>query len=186
MTRESRDDERKMRTFSLLLAFTVASVCLGAGPNPASTSQSKEPSYSGKALAQWTVAAQAEDVGSRRQAAAALGELGTAAIPALVKLLKDQNAGVRVNAASALGDMSPEATTAIAALKEVLDDKDVSARYSAAYALGKIGLEALPVLTELLKDGDPIVRNVAAGYLERFYPSNMHVRCGSHETAKIR
>ena len=37
-----------MRAFSLLLVFTLVSVCLGDEPKPASTPQAKEPTYYGR------------------------------------------------------------------------------------------------------------------------------------------
>ena len=80
-----------------------------------------------------------EDV--RKAAAEALGKIGPdakAIIPALIKLLRDDDWGIRWTAARALGNIGPNAKTAIPALTEFLEDKDGFIRTAAAEALEKI------------------------------------------------
>jgi HEAT repeat protein len=94
-----------------------------------------------------------------RFAASQLGELkekASAAIPQLVVALKHPDAGVRINAAAALGPVgalnSPES---IAALIDTLkNDPEREARRSAAGSLGEIGPKAkaaIPALRSALK-----------------------------------
>ena len=106
--------------------------------------------------------------------------------------LKDKDTKVRMNAASALGEIGDKSAipllkealkdksesvkiyaamalyrigdkSAIPLLKESLKDKDMKARMYAAMALGKIGdKSAIPLLKEALKDKDTVVRMYAA------------------------
>jgi hypothetical protein len=187
-----------MRTFSLLLAFALAGLCPGAEKAPASTSQDKEPTYNGKTLAQWIDnAAEGQYSVSRREAAASLEKFGPAAVPALVKLLKDKDIGVREAAARGLGHIGPEANSAVPALVELLKHKNTwlrrdaidalekigpgavpvfvelfrgPQRFGAANSLAKIGPAAVPALTDLLKDKDGNLRALAAKTLGRIGP----------------
>ncbi|MFN6308681.1 MAG: NACHT domain-containing protein, partial [Microcystis sp.] len=71
----------------------------------------------------------------------------------LLKALKDSDWGVRRNAASVLGNISPE--TAIAELLKALEDSNSDVRRRAALALGKIGSEtAIMGLLKALEDSD--------------------------------
>ncbi|NCR75376.1 MAG: hypothetical protein GPI92_07155 [Microcystis aeruginosa K13-06] len=79
----------------------------------------------------------------------------------LSQALKDSDWGVRWNAASVLGNISPE--TAIAELLKALEDSNSDVRRRAALALGKIGSEtAIMGLLEALEDSDEYVRRDAA------------------------
>ncbi len=60
----------------------------------------------------------------------------------LVEALKDDDAGVRKNAALALGQMGDEAEAAVGALIATLKDADVDVRGAAAVTLGHIGPKA--------------------------------------------
>jgi HEAT repeat protein len=58
---------------------------------------------------------------------------------------------VRDKAATALGELAPNAKGAVAALTEALDAKnDLNARSSAAFALAKFGTDARPAMKPLL------------------------------------
>jgi HEAT repeat protein len=73
------------------------------------------------------------------------------AIPALIKLLKDDNEEVRNFAAVMLGDIGNR--SAVGALIRALGDQDPNVSHSAAEALGKIGdRSALFPLIDLLKE----------------------------------
>jgi HEAT repeat protein len=83
-------------------------------------------------------------------------------VPGLVQALGDEDADVRQGAASALGQIGPEAAQAVPALIEALGDQDEDVRERAASALGQIGAEAVAALIEALGDEDADVRQGAA------------------------
>ena len=81
----------------------------------------------------------------------------------LIKELQDEDSGVRVNAAWALGEIG--AVDAVPALIQALQDPNVQVRANATYALGEIGesaKDAVPALIQALKDQNKIVRRNAA------------------------
>jgi len=87
----------------------------------------------------------------RQAAAEALGRIGLdarAAVPALIRALRDENEHVRYHAIQSLGIMGPYARDAIPALKKALRDKYSEARKAAAEALksvqGADGSQATP------------------------------------------
>jgi HEAT repeat protein len=101
-------------------------------------------------------------------AAAALGELGSkakAAVPVLVRALKDPHVHIRKLAALALGDIGPDAKLAVPALSEALNDKHADVRRRAAVALGEIGGGA-PALRQAMQDADEGVRTAAGAALK--------------------
>jgi HEAT repeat protein len=100
----------------------------------------------------------------------ALGRIGSAAVPALVKALRSDNARVRANAAAALKSMGPAARDAVPGLMEVVK-KDRGTRTDAVAqppalpriqaigALAQIGpaaRDAVPVLIDVLKEKDAL------------------------------
>jgi len=92
-------------------------------------------------LGQQTLQLTAEDAVSRRRAIAALGDLGTGAVPAvpmLARALADENPFVRQEAAETLGKIGPDAAAAVPALAKALEDPDPGVRRSAAAALAAI------------------------------------------------
>src|SRR5262249_5751833 len=94
-----------------------------------------------------------------------LGQIGPAAIPALVKTFKKDDPNARMWAAQALAFMGPDAKDAVSDLVGLLKDKDDRVRISAITALGQIGPDAktaVPDLTEILKDRKEYLRIVAA------------------------
>jgi HEAT repeat protein len=77
------------------------------------------------------------DAGVKRQAAAALGEIGnTRAVPGLIDALKDSDADVRQRAISALGEIGD--VRAVAGIAGALKDPSISIRSHAAMALGEL------------------------------------------------
>jgi hypothetical protein len=153
-----------MRPFSLLLVVALVGVCLGAERKPASTPQSKEPTYESKTLSEWVALAKGKDPAVRIEAAKALGEMGAGAIPALIELLKDKDWQIRIAATGALGKIGPEAKTAIPDITALLRDEEACVRIEAAWALAKMGAEAkneaTRVLTELLRNKMAGVRGI--------------------------
>jgi HEAT repeat protein len=102
---------------------------------------------------------QHEDHNVKREAAEALGKMGTEAIPALVKALQNNQYFVRRISARALGEIG--GAGAVPALIKALQDGDRSVRVISVQALGKIGSdakEAIPALTKALQDGHYRVR----------------------------
>jgi HEAT repeat protein len=154
-----------MKSFSVLLTFTLVGVCSGAEQHPAATSQGKEPTYEAKTLSEWVAVARDKDPALRRDAVWALGKIGSKAIPALTESLKDKDTDVRRLATLALGEMGSEAKAAVPALTKLLKDRDTAVCRAAAEALGEIGppaKAAVPALIESLKDRDTDARRLAA------------------------
>ena len=105
-------------------------------------------------------------------AASALGKLGLkarAAEPQLLAALKHPEAGVRSNAAAALGQIGAKSPDAVAALIDLLkSDPERETRRSAAGSLGEIGPDAkaaIPALRAALKGDGRIGWWVAADAL---------------------
>jgi HEAT repeat protein len=100
-----------------------------------------------------------------------------AAIPALVEGLKSSDASIRRNAAFALGELGSDGEPALQALGQVLTaDPDFEVRRNAAFALGEIGGPAIPVLLTMLNDKDPRVRrNVTAALVRIGQPAVPHL-----------
>jgi HEAT repeat protein len=103
-----------------------------------------------------------------------LCDLGQAAVPVLVRLLKDRDEVKRRTAIQLLGYIGPAARIAVPALTTVLKDSDWQLRSTAAIALGQIGAESKDVvsaLAESLKDMDGDVRVCAIEALGRIGPA---------------
>jgi HEAT repeat protein len=86
-------------------------------------------------------------------------------ITQLIEQLKSPDAKVRVDAASALGEIGAEAKEAAPVLIAALNDNNSSVRSNAATALGQMGAaakEAMPALIAALQDKDFYVRGNAA------------------------
>jgi HEAT repeat protein len=102
-----------------------------------------------------------ENKGVREQAARALAELGEPAAAPLMDLIRDKEWRVRYRAAEALGLMGYSPGTAV--LVRALKDKKDHVRYMAAKSLGLIGGPAsLEPLIERLSDDNEFVRRIAA------------------------
>jgi HEAT repeat protein len=95
------------------------------------------------------------------KAAEALARIGPAAVPALVKTVRDLNSPGRSDAVSALWHMGPGAEGAapalVEAMKHLVGPSGLDERYYAAEALGRIGpgaaKVAVPALIAVAKDG---------------------------------
>src|SRR6478735_1699282 len=86
------------------------------------------------------------------------------AVDALVAALKDSDAGVRRQAAAALGEIGN--ARAVTGLMEALKDADTDVRTHALSALGEIGdRRASAAIAPLLKDSSPAIRSRAASAL---------------------
>jgi HEAT repeat protein len=106
----------------------------------------------------------------RRDAADALVNIGSPAVPALITALHDPDRNLRWYAASVLGDLGTEAAPAVPALTSALHDEDSEVRLYAILALGNLGMaakSAVPALITALKDADPYVRIYAPTVLRK-------------------
>jgi HEAT repeat protein len=107
--------------------------------------------------------------GARATGARLLGDCGVAAlpaVPALLRLLKDPDADVRVAVAEALLKVDPEGqgSPALGVLTESLRHPDLLVRLRAVEALGARGARAaaaLPALREAARDPEPELRRAA-------------------------
>lgn len=120
----------------------------------------------------------ARDESTSSAAASALGDMKTAALPALPDLMKTlashpQNK-TREDAAEAIGEIGPKAAAAIPALvKSAESDKWPSVRKAAVTALGEMGTAAsaaIPMLRKALESPDDWMRLAARNALFRVEP----------------
>jgi len=94
----------------------------------------------------------------------ALANIGTPAVPALVKVCADTNAEMRCGAAKALGRMGPNAKPAVPALLKLTQDPNPLVRGFVAPALSRIDpgvTGVIPALAVLLTDNILSVRHSA-------------------------
>jgi len=105
-----------------------------------------------------------------KRVAYALSRMGPAAIPPLINALGENDLGLRLAAAQALGSMGLAAHEAVPALVKNLGDGQDSVRDDTARALGLIGPEAGPALVRALQDADAHRRAGAAGALAQMEP----------------
>jgi HEAT repeat protein len=143
--------------------------------------------FLGKDTAAWEKTLnESQDGRQRRNAAFALGKLGSAAesaLPSLRKHLKEDDARVREAAAFALGEIGKDCLkakddpTLVQALADALKDREPLVRRSVAHALGNFGKAAKPARvaleTTLLKDTSAAVRHNIAWALGRIGPETI-------------
>ena len=98
-----------------------------------------------------------EDDRVARSAEKAIRRIGSAAVPALVQGLENEDAGVRATAAQALGFLGPAAEGAVPALAKAIEDEYDGVRHLAVQTLSYIGpaaQAAVPALVKALDDED--------------------------------
>ena len=100
----------------------------------------------------------------------ALSRMGPDAIPPLIAALGENDLGLHLAAARALGSMGPAAHDAVPALIKNLTDPQESVRDETAQALGLIGPAAGPGLVGALRDSDAQRRAGAATALAEMDP----------------
>ena len=116
------------------------------------------------------------DRAARSSAARALGKLGpqaVQAVPDLLETLDDQDPTVYAEVAWALGQIGP---AAVPGLVRALQSAERARKLSGAWALGRIGPEAagaIPVLSELARDQDKELSQVALSALKKINPTQV-------------
>jgi HEAT repeat protein len=111
-----------------------------------------------------------KDTRIRMDAADALVNIGSLAVPSLMEALKSEDSNLRWRAASVLSDLGVEAAPAVGALTAVLQDADGQVRLYATLALGNIGVAAkpaVPALMAALQDKEQYVRIYAPSALRK-------------------
>ena len=108
------------------------------------------------------------------QANLTLIRIGEPAVPALVELLRSDDARLRARAATTLWGMGSKGRAGVPALASALADPDIEVRLASAMALEGIGpdaREAMPALVRALKDREGRVRQWAAKALGKIGPA---------------
>lgn len=136
----------------------------------ASSDVGVEPDYQGKTCNEWLVLLTDGSAAVRADAVLALAEIGSAAIPALVELLRNETAEVRTFAILALGRIGLDSPAVLPALTASLQDENAEVRLFTVMNLGRMGPKAkpaIPALTKLLSVEDEQLRTTVAKALER-------------------
>src|SRR5262245_8314842 len=108
------------------------------------------------------------------QANLTLIRIGEPAVPAVVELLRHDDARIRARAATTLWGMGSKAKAAVPALASTLADEHMEVRVASAMALENIGPDAqvaMPALVRALKDREGRVRQWAAKALGKIGPA---------------
>jgi HEAT repeat protein len=113
-------------------------------------------------------------------AAFALGKIGASAVPAVVRLLENSDARVRMNALMAFGFMGTAGRDAIPHLIRYLQDENLEVRHTTALTLASIGAEPdviVASLSDCLAAEDIYMRSAAAAVLRDIAPEgNWYVK----------
>ncbi len=96
-----------------------------------------------------------------------LDSLGKPAVPHLVEAIVHTDSDTRAVVAEALGKIGADAAAAIPLLKEAIGDADLNVCARAVEALGQIGKKAVPVLIEALRSDNSFAATWAAAVLGR-------------------
>jgi hypothetical protein len=99
-----------------------------------------------------------EDAALRIYAADALANIGPAAVPELITVLRSRYDEARQAAVRALSVIDPQVEDVVPTLVNCLRDIDVTVRLDAAAALVRAGKPAVPYLISGLRDEDPSFR----------------------------
>jgi hypothetical protein len=158
----------------LIVAATAAGMCRPFAASAAGDDGQALPNggtAAGRTLEEWAKEVNSPNRIMRLRAAKMLGVFGADAIPALTTALENPDDGVKYWAASALGDLGPEAKSAAPSLRKIVGVDGIRVGISSAYALCRIGHvdEGMPTLIEGLK-GDKATACCAADFLARIGP----------------
>ena len=101
------------------------------------------------------------------------GPAAAKAVPALTKVLGDELAEVRMQAAVALGRIGSAPDATVQALVEATDDKMMAVQFASIFALGNLqATAATPTLEKLLQSKDTSVAMISAWALAKISPEN--------------
>jgi len=168
-------DSAMLQHFLDGIQFALGDLKVDTTPNPRTNDKPAAPVYPRKSVAEWTTQLNGSNANARVEAILGLGDLGetaSAALPAMIPLLKDGAADVRFFTAMALGKMGAAAVPGVTGL---LHDTNTVVRAAAAQALGRIGPKAsrsLPELKPLIQDKNAAVRTEAVQALGRIEKQN--------------
>jgi outer membrane protein assembly factor BamB/HEAT repeat protein len=115
-----------------------------------------------------------DDEALHQQTFETIRQIGPAAIPLLVEMLRHEEVSYRRFAADALIDLTPDTASIQPAMRRALGDQDPMVAGDAARALGALGSRASPSVAALVKTlwhGDPYVRVYAAEALASIGPN---------------
>jgi HEAT repeat protein len=142
------------------------------------SNRDKEPSANGRLLNEWVFQIATTDPGSsaNRQAEDAIQQIGTNALPFLIKWISEAQPKMLAEgdvvadrmamaAPAAFTALRGKGETAIPALTQVLTNGNPIASACAAHALGRIGKPGLPSLIVALNDSKPDVRKNGADFM---------------------
>ena len=107
-------------------------------------------------------------------AALAIGNIGSSAVPGLISLLDEDDEVILTRALFALGQIGPAAQSAIPALRPLLQSQSEEIQLLAAITLAEVGAEAdtvLPVLVPALQIDISEVRDTVASAIGRLGPA---------------
>jgi HEAT repeat protein len=145
----------------VLLLLTLCAGCQRKG----------HPQYGGKPLRYWEAQSADKDPEKKLEAIHALGKIGPKGLPALVKLLPDDNRRVHDAAILVVIRMGP---AALPELKRLIRHSDEKVRAGASKAIIQVlvdmGHQGFADLVELLKAPEPNLRAEAAKALIRVGP----------------
>ncbi len=110
-------------------------------------------------------------------------ETARKSVPKLLKLLRNDDTGIRITGAEVLGEFGPAAEKAVPDLVKVLTDSDIFK--VAAQTLGKIGPVAIPDLIRVLGNEDEHVRHAAVRALEKIDPQWQQTEDACKETTNF-
>ena len=100
-----------------------------------------------------------------------LSEMGRAAVPYLIELLKESKSAPTLKVVSVLGKIGPAAGDSVPMLLRVIDStSDVTLKKSAIDAIAQIGdmdPEVMPKLMELSQDSDSVISSAATKALQK-------------------
>jgi HEAT repeat protein len=162
---------KRLLLLALGLGLTVAA---NSASSDDKTPARPEPVYHGRPLRAWLDDLDDADVLVREEAMEVLGQAGPAAreaLPALNRMLKDENRNLRVRAALALWRIGKDARPAVAALSENLRSSSTPVRREAIHTLQQIGKDAIaaaPAILDLADDRDFNIRQQARSTLTSF------------------
>jgi HEAT repeat protein len=135
----------------------------------------EEPLYDGEPMGYWVREAKQVSFFSfwnstkderRNNAFRRLSAIGEPAVPALLKLFREERVPVSGDAFNALANLGPRAASAVPDLIEIVKGhENLNKRSQAVWILGTIGPAAEPAvafITPMLRDPNPRVRDVAA------------------------